>query len=88
MTSEWKESANKRRDFRNSKTDPEIAKGRKNRGGHKKPWKLYCKAPRMFSLDTEEFILGRYKTEKGAKSALQAHEANYWGKYPMRIEKD
>jgi hypothetical protein len=91
MSSDWKESAIKRRDFRHSKSDPEVAKGRKKKSRGKKPWKIVCDW-KFLGRDEKGYVLGRYKTEDAAKNALQSYKNNWWGEgdrgKTMRIEKD
>lgn len=84
--SDWKESANKRRDFRSGKFEPEVPKHKK-KGKNKKPWKIICFGNMFFGKD-KEWVLGRYKTEKSAKDAMASFKQNFWSKYDLRIEKD
>lgn len=90
MSSDWKESAIKRRDFRSTKSDPEVPKHRKKKA-HKKPWKVVAKNFPLFNRK-EDYVLGRYKTEQDAKNALQGYKKNWWGERGgednLRIEKD
>lgn len=71
MTSDWKEGAIERADFRHTKSDPEVAPHRKKKRG-KKPWKILCKLSLPWRKDREEteWVWGRYYTEKQALQAF------------------
>lgn len=74
--SDWKESANNRRDFRQSK-DPIIPLHTKKRSG-KKLYKVEYRNPTGIFM-TDWTLFGRYKTEKDAQQAISTIE-NRWGK--------
>ncbi len=89
MTSDWKQSAIDRSDFRRSKIDPEIPKKRKNsRLKKKNKFKLVIKDFSFFSSqDKKDYILGKYTTKARAEQALfnQKHDL-FFKTYDIKIE--
>lgn len=81
----WKESANERRKFRQSNSDPEIPKHKKRRGDSK-PYKVRCKGFWIFDPNkTEDFNLNSYKTLEDAEKGFETHKKGFWGKWEMEI---
>ena len=85
--SDWSERGIKRRDFRNTKGDPEVPKHRPKKKG-KKPYRVLCTGFTMFGSPDRELTLGKYKKLEDAQNALKQFKAGYWGKYKLRIKKD
>jgi hypothetical protein len=87
MSSDWKESGIKKRDFQHSKSDPEIAKPRGKKKSNK-PYMLVIKNFGWFKESKKDFVFGRYATLKSAKEALKQKsvDGSFWGKYEMEIQ--
>jgi hypothetical protein len=85
--SEWKERGIKRRDFRNMKADPEIAKPKKKKKG-KHTHKLIVEGFSWFGGVTGDYVFGKYRSYDAAKDAMKqkSNGTDFWGKYKMRIE--
>lgn len=85
--SDWKERAIKRRDFRSSKTDPEIAKPKKKKNG-KHTHKLIIEEFAWLSHRKKDYVFGKYRSKAAAEDAMKqkTNDSGFWGKYKMRVE--
>jgi hypothetical protein len=86
--SDWKARSIKRKDFRNSKTDPEIAKhkGKKNK---KHTHKLIIEEFGWFNTNEKtDYVFGKYRSKTAAEEAMtqKTNDSRFWGKYKMRVE--
>ena len=88
--SEWKEDANKRRDFRQ---DPEskpteLKHGKRKKKRNFKVEKKLKKGERAWGADPKKWYpFGYYKKEADAKKAIKSYENKYyWNRFEYRIE--
>jgi hypothetical protein len=85
MSSDWKESGIKKRDFQHSKSDPEIPKPRKSKKV-KKTHMLIIKDFSWWDGKKEDYVFSKYTSLESAEQALHQKQNDYfWGRYIMEI---
>ncbi len=90
MSSDWKESAIERKDFRRSKTDPQIPK-KQRKTKTKKLFKVVVKDHIfdwiMTSSEPKDWVLGKYRNINSAKQALSAYKRqSFYNTFEIVIE--
>ena len=78
MSSDWKESSLKKRDFQHSKSEPEIPKHKKKAGKRKNTHVLIAKNYKWWNGKIEDFNLGKYENLKRAEDALKQQSNSCW----------
>ena len=77
MSSDWKESSLKKRDFQHQKSEPEIPKHKKKANKKKHTHVLIAKNYKWWNGRVEDWKLGKYETLKGAEQALQQYSHSW-----------
>jgi len=88
MTSEWDESRVRRKDFRRSKSDPEIPTKRKRQFKAKKNFKVVIKDHVWgFNQEPQDWIVGKYEKLEAAQQACKSYKnKSHYSTFEIVIE--